>query len=72
MSDAVVMEGRLLTIPRVYVAYHVNLDGTAEANYHLVATDDESAVREARQYLAEHESIEVWNGSRSVARLTRE
>jgi len=41
MSDAV--EGQaFLTIPRVYVAYHVNLDGTAEANYHLLATDYES------------------------------
>jgi len=53
------------------MAYHVNLHGEATANYHLVATDDESAVKEARQYLSNHESIEVWNGSRSVARLTR-
>jgi hypothetical protein len=56
----------------VYVAYDVSLDGTAEANTTTLATDDESAVKEARQYLADHETIEVWNGSRSVARLTRD
>jgi hypothetical protein len=59
-----------VTIPHVYLAYHVNLDGTAEANYHLQVTDNESAIKEARQYLANHENIEVWNRSRSVARLT--
>jgi hypothetical protein len=39
-----------LTIARVYVAYDVSLDGTAEANTTTLATDDESAVKEARQY----------------------
>jgi hypothetical protein len=72
MSDVVLMEGGVVTIPHVYIAYHVNLDGTTEANYHLQATDDESAIKEARQYLASHESIEIWNGSRSVARLKRD
>jgi hypothetical protein len=59
-------------MPKVYIAYHVDLSGVALANYRLVASDDETAVQEARRYLENHESVEVWNGSRRVARLTQE
>jgi hypothetical protein len=51
-------------------ASHVDLSGVARPNYRLVASD--SAVQEARRYLEKHKTIEVWNGSRRVARLTRE
>ena len=59
-------------MPRVYIAYHVDLWEGATAHYKLAATEDEPAVEEARRYLARHQSIEVWNGSRRVARLVRE
>jgi hypothetical protein len=59
-------------MPNVYIAYHVDLSGATKANYNLAATDDVSAREEARKYLAHHETIEVWNGSRCVAHLTRE
>jgi hypothetical protein len=59
-------------MPKVYIAYHIDHSGVAQAKYHLVASEDGSAVQEARKYLANHESIEVWNGSRRVAHLTRD
>ena len=58
-------------MPHVYIAYHVDPSGVATANYKLAATDDDAAYKEAQQYLANHESIEVWNGSRLVVRLMR-
>jgi hypothetical protein len=52
-----------------YRAYHVDLTGVALASYDLLASDDEAAKLEARQYLSLHSSIEVWEGPRWVARL---
>jgi hypothetical protein len=38
----------------------------------LATADDEDAIQEARQYLANHGSVEARNGSRRIARLTCE
>jgi len=59
-------------MPLVYIAYHVDPSGATKANYKLAATDDQTAVQEAHRYLATHETVEVWRGSRHVARLTRQ
>ena len=59
-------------MPRVYIAYYIDPSGVTKAHYNLTASNDESAVKEAQQYLDRHQSIEVWNGSRRVARLTRD
>jgi hypothetical protein len=41
-----------------FVAYAVDLSGTALARYDLAAADAEAAERETRQYLEEHPWIE--------------
>jgi hypothetical protein len=56
-----------------FIAYAVDLSGTALARYDLAATDAEAAEREAWQYLEQHPVIEVWSDDhRRVARLVRE
>jgi hypothetical protein len=55
-----------------YFAYHVDLQGIARASYELQGTEDSSAVAEARYFLKFHQSLEVWQGARWVARLLGE
>lgn len=55
-----------------FIAYAVDLSGVAMARYDLAATEQESAEREAVQYLDYHPVIEVWSDEhRRVARLVR-
>src|SRR3981189_3399534 len=49
-----------------FVAYAVDLSGTALARYDLAAADAEAAERETRQYLEEHPLIEVWGSDHRV------
>jgi hypothetical protein len=57
---------------RSFIAYAVDLSGTALARYDLAAIEKESAEQEARQYLDIHPVIEVWSDDhRRVARLVR-
>jgi hypothetical protein len=49
-----------------FVAYAVDLSGTALARYDLAAADAEAAERETRQYLEEHPWIEVWGSDHRV------
>jgi len=44
-----------------FVAYAVDISGTALARYDLAASDVEAAEREAPQYLEQHPVIEVWS-----------
>ncbi|HWI68551.1 MAG TPA: hypothetical protein VNS88_09240 [Nitrospiraceae bacterium] len=55
-----------------YFAYHVSLQGVANASYELHAADDEAAKVEAKYFLKFHPSIEVWQGARWIARFTQE
>lgn len=51
-----------------FIAYAVDISGTALARYDLAATDEESAEHETRQ----HRVIEVWSDDfRRIARLVR-
>lgn len=53
-----------------FIAYAVDLSGTALARYDLVATEAEAAKREARKYLEDYLAIEIWSDDhRRVARL---
>ena len=55
-----------------FIAYAVDISGTAMAHYDLATTDEQAAEQEARQYLERHQVIEVWsNDHRRVARLVR-
>ncbi len=55
-----------------FVAFAVDINGTALARYDLTATEKELAEQEARQYLEQHQVIEVWSDDhRRVARLVR-
>ncbi|MBR1235567.1 hypothetical protein JQ629_29415 [Bradyrhizobium sp. AUGA SZCCT0222] len=57
---------------RKFIAYGVDLSGVALASYDLAATDSQTAEREARQYLEEHPTIEIWSyDHRRIARLVR-
>jgi hypothetical protein len=55
-----------------YFAYHVDLQGIAVASYELKATQDPTAVSEARHLLKLHPSLEIWRAARFVARLEAE
>jgi hypothetical protein len=55
-----------------YSAYHVDLYGVARASYQLQASNDATAVVEARYFLKFHPSLEVWHSARFVARLLQE
>ena len=55
-----------------FIAFAVDLSGTALARYDLAAAEKEAAEQEARQYLEQHPVIEVWSDDRRrVARLVR-
>jgi hypothetical protein len=54
-----------------YVTFHVDIFGVAHASYELIAADDEAAKSEARNLLPRHPSLEIWQGSRFIYRLTR-
>jgi hypothetical protein len=55
-----------------YFAYHVDAHGVARASYELHGIEDATAVSHARYFLRFHSSLEIWQGARSVARLSRE
>ena len=52
-----------------YFAYHVDLQGVALASYELKATEDATAIFEARHLLKLHPSLEIWRAARFIARL---
>jgi hypothetical protein len=53
-----------------FVAFAIDINGTALARYDLTAADAESAGQEAQQYLQQHQVIEVWSDDhRRVARI---
>ena len=55
-----------------FIAFAVDLSGTALARYDLATTEKQAAEQEARQYLEQHPVIEVWSDDRRrVARLVR-
>lgn len=54
-----------------YVAYAVDLSGVVLAIYELECAGDDEARHRAEKFLAAHPTIEVWDGVRRVARLTR-
>jgi hypothetical protein len=43
-----------------FVAFAIDINGTALARYNLAATEEELAKQEARQYLEQHPVIEVY------------
>lgn len=53
-----------------FIAFAVDIYGVAKARYDLAATTVEEASKEAREFLASHESLEVWQGARLVGRVT--
>jgi len=55
----------------LYIAYHVDLSGAAQAAYELKAVDDEQAKIEAQSLLGLHPSMEIWKGPRFIVRLAR-
>jgi hypothetical protein len=55
-----------------YVVHATDLTGVALAAYEIEAGCDEHAGRRAEIFLEAHPSIEIWEGVRCVARLTRE
>jgi hypothetical protein len=55
-----------------FVAFAVDVNGTALERYDLTATEKEAAEQEARQYMEQHHAIEVWSDDhRRVARIAR-
>ena len=54
-----------------YVAYAVDLAGVAHATYEIECPNDDSAKQRAHKFLEAHPVVEVWQGVRRVARLTR-
>ena len=55
-----------------FVAFAIDINGTALARYDLAATEEGTAEQEARQYLDQHPVIEVWSDDhRRVARIVR-
>jgi hypothetical protein len=54
-----------------YVAFAEDLSGVGHATYELECVDDNDAKHRAEIFLEAHAAIEVWNGMRRVARLTR-
>jgi hypothetical protein len=55
-----------------YFAYHVDPLGVALASYELKATEDATAISEARHLLKLHPSLEIWRAARFAARLLAE
>ena len=54
-----------------YLIHHVDLSGVAKATYEQECPDDETAIEAAKEFLADHPSLEVWRGPRRIARLIR-
>ncbi|WP_024516210.1 hypothetical protein [Bradyrhizobium sp. Tv2a-2] len=55
-----------------YIAYAVDVSGIANATYELQCANDEDAEDRVRELLEAHQTIELWEGVRRVARLTRD
>lgn len=54
-----------------YVVHATDLSGVALAAYEIESGCDDDATRRAEIFLEAHPSIEIWEGVRRVARLTR-
>lgn len=54
-----------------YVVHATDLSGVALAAYEIESGCDDDAMRRAEIFLEAHPSIEIWDGVRRVARLTR-
>jgi hypothetical protein len=54
-----------------YVVHATDLSDVALATYEIEAGCDDDARRRAEIFLEAHLSIEIWDGLRRVARLTR-
>ncbi|WP_234683709.1 hypothetical protein [Bradyrhizobium monzae] len=54
-----------------YVVHATDLSGVALAAYEIESGCDDDATRRAEIFLEAHPSIEIWDGVRRVARLTR-
>jgi hypothetical protein len=53
-----------------FITFAVDMSGTPEARYDLVADEAKAAAQEAGQYLVRHRIIEVWSDDhRRVARV---
>jgi hypothetical protein len=55
-----------------YLAFAVDLHGTALARQELAADDERAAMQEARTVLTRYSNIEVWHEHRLVGRIRRE
>jgi hypothetical protein len=55
-----------------YKAHAVDVDGVSRAVYEFESANDQEAKYRAEGYLEAHPTIEVWEGVRRVARLTRD
>jgi hypothetical protein len=51
-----------------YRAYQIGPDGRIKSGVDLDRPDDEAAIEAAKQLVGEHD-VELWHGSRIVARL---
>jgi hypothetical protein len=54
-----------------YRVHAVGISGISRTDYELDCSTDEEAKRRAVSYLNIHSSVEIWQGIRRVARLTR-
>jgi hypothetical protein len=54
-----------------YVAHATDLANVALATYEIEAGCDDDAKRRAQRFLEAHPAIEIWQGVRRVARLSR-
>jgi hypothetical protein len=55
-----------------YIAYAVDVFGIANATYELRCANDKDAEERVRELLEAHQTIELWEGLRRVALLTRD
>jgi len=55
-----------------YVAYAVDTFGVSLATYEFLCASDADAEHRARKLLEAHPTIEIWQGTRRVVRLTRD
>lgn len=55
-----------------YVAYAFDLSGVARAVYEIDCPTDKDAQVRVEKFLEAHPAVEIWDGPRKIARLTRE
>jgi hypothetical protein len=71
LSPIIINEFRKWPMTR-YIAYAVDVFGIANATYELQCIDDEDAENRVRKLLDAHQTIELWEGVRRIARVTRD